>query len=293
MEPNTQLIDLPGRAPDGGVLRMHTLDWGGSGPPLLLLHGLSSSARIWDFVAPILTQHFHVIAVDQRGHGLTDVPEDAYSFDEVTGDITALLDHLDVERPIVVGHSWGGGVAVQFAADFPTRTPGIVLVDGGVMDVGARLSWEQAEKEMRPPELNGIPIKAFLAAARQFPDMADRWSDQLQEMFLSNFEIRDGKVYRRLPIDQHMQVVRALYDQGTHSLLERIECPALALLARREPTNDLAQRWMEWREKSAEIAAQRLRRGRVMWMEDSIHDIPIQRPTELAEAIIEFGRELA
>jgi pimeloyl-ACP methyl ester carboxylesterase len=293
MEPNAQFIDLPGRAPGGGALRMHTLDWGGSGPPLLLLHGLSSNARIWDFVAPILTQHFRVIAADQRGHGLTDVPRDAYSFAEVTGDITALLDHLAIDPPIVVGHSWGGGVAVQFAADSPARTRGIVLVDGGVMDVAARLTWEQAEKEMRPPELDGIPIKTFLTAARNFPDMADRWSDQLQEMFLSNFEVRDDKVYRRLPIDQHMQVVRALYDQGTHGLLERIACPALALLARREPSNDLARKWMEWREKSAEIAEQRLRFGRIVWMEDSIHDIPIQRPAELAAAITEFGRDLA
>jgi len=272
---------------------MHTLDWGGSGPPLLLLHGLSSSARIWDFVAPILTPHFRVIAVDQRGHGLTDVPRDAYSFAEVTGDLYALLDHLDMDPPILVGHSWGGAVAVQFAADAPERTPGIVLVDGGVMDIGARISWEQAEKQMRPPEINGVPVNAFLTAVRQFPDMADLWNDQLETMFLSNFEIRDEKVYRRLPIDQHMQIVRALYDQGAHGLLERIECPALAILARREPENDMARKWMEWREKSATVAEQRLRSGRIMWMEDSVHDIPIQRPSELASAIIDFGRGLS
>ncbi len=272
---------------------MHTLDWGGSGPPLLLLHGLSSSARIWDFVAPILAGHFHVVAVDQRGHGLTDVPRDAYSFAEVTGDLYALLDHLGIDPPIIVGHSWGGSVAVQFAADAPDRTPGIVLVDGGVMDMGARLSWEQAEKQMRPPEISGVPINAFLTAARQFPDMADLWNDQLETMFLSNFEIRDEKVYRRRPVDQHMQIVRALYDQGTHDLLERIECPALAILARREPENDIARKWMEWREKGAIAAEQRLSSGRIMWMEDSIHDIPIQRPSELASAIIDFGSGLS
>ncbi|MFQ5471959.1 MAG: alpha/beta fold hydrolase [Dehalococcoidia bacterium] len=272
---------------------MHCVDWHGSGPPLILLHGLSSNARIWDFVAPRLTDHFRVVAVDQRGHGLSDVPRDAYSFAEVTGDILAILDHFAMERPIIVGHSWGGSVTIQIAADSPDQTAGVVLVDGGIMDVGARLTWEQAEKQMRPPELNGIPVKTFLTAARQFPDMRDLWNTELEQMFLSNFEIRNGKVYRRLPIDQHMQIVRALFDQGTHKLLSKVECPALAVLARREPENDLARQWMKWREESVEVAEKSLPDGKVIWMEDSIHDIPIQRPTELAAAIIDFGSELA
>jgi pimeloyl-ACP methyl ester carboxylesterase len=146
---------------------------------------------------------------------------------------------------------------------------------------------------MRPPELNGIPTKAFLTAASQFPDMRDLWSDELGQIFLSNFEIRDDKVYRRLPIDQHMQIVRALFDQGTHKLLTKVQCPTLAVLARRAPDSDIASQWMKWREKSADVAEKNLRDGRVIWMEDSIHDIPIQRPAELATAIIDFADGLA
>jgi pimeloyl-ACP methyl ester carboxylesterase len=272
---------------------MHVRDWGGAGTPLVLLHGLASGARIWDFIAPILANHFRVVAVDQRGHGLTDKPRDAYGFPEVTGDVLALVDELGFDRSVVIGHSWGASVATQFASDHPERTRGLVMVDGGIMDISERMSWEQAEKQMRPPEIDGAPLDGFLNAVRSFPDFAELWSDELQEMFLSNFEVREGRVYRRLPIDQHMTIVRAMYDQGTSALLGHIEAPALVILAEREPKSEIEQRWMEWRRNGAELAKQKLKFGRVIWMQDSIHDVPIQRPDEVAREIIGFGSTLA
>lgn len=256
------------------------------------MHGLASGARIWDFMAPRLVEQFQVVAVDQRGHGLTDKPVDAYGFGDVTSDVLSLLDELGFDRPVVVGHSWGANVATQFAAEHPNRVRGVIMVDGGIMDISERMTWEQAEKQMRPPELDGTPLQSFVKAVRSFPDLAALWNDELEEMFLSNFEIRDDKVYRRLPIDEHMRIVRAMYDQGTSSLLERVECPALVILAVREPRNELEERWMEWRKTGAKRAEGKLKHGRIIWMEDSIHDVPIQRPDEVANAIIEFGAGL-
>jgi pimeloyl-ACP methyl ester carboxylesterase len=259
----------------------------------VLLHGLASGARIWDFMAPRLAGQFQVVAVDQRGHGLSDKPTDAYSFVEVTGDVLSLLDELGFDRPIVVGHSWGANVATQFAVDHPKRVRGVIMIDGGIMDISESMTWEQAEKQMRPPELDGTPLPSFVKAVRSFPDLSTLWNDELQEMFLSNFEIRDDKVYRRLPIDQHMRIVRALYDQGTSSLLERVECPTLVVLAIREPRNELEERWMDWRKTGAKLAEEKLKDGRIIWMDDSIHDVPIQRPSEVADAIMEFGARLS
>lgn len=243
-------------------------------------------------MAPRLAAHFRVVAIDQRGHGLTDKPVDAYSFAEVTGDVLSLLGEVAFDRPVLAGHSWGASVATQFAVDHPDRVRGVVMIDGGIMDLSERMTWEQAEKQMRPPELDGTPLPSFVNAVRSFPDLAGLWNDELKEMFLSNFEIREDRVYRRLPIDQHMKIVRAMYGQGTTSLLERIQCPAIVILASRAPRNDLEQRWMEWRKKGAEMAEAKLKHGRLIWMEDSIHDIPIQRPAELADAIIDFGAGL-
>ncbi|MFN8598748.1 MAG: alpha/beta fold hydrolase, partial [Anaerolineae bacterium] len=70
-------------------LRFHALDWGGRGDWLVLLHGLASQAHIWDLVAPQLIDRFRVIAIDQRGHGLSDKPDSGYDFATITRDLDA------------------------------------------------------------------------------------------------------------------------------------------------------------------------------------------------------------
>src|SRR5438552_19057590 len=112
MTPQVTYLTLP------PSIRLHYLDWGGSGRPLVLLHGLASSCRIWDFTAPPLAEHFHTLALDQRGHGLSDKPG-SYTFAEVTGDLSAFTDALALERPVITGHSCGAAVALRFAAAHP------------------------------------------------------------------------------------------------------------------------------------------------------------------------------
>src|SRR3989442_12641353 len=100
MTPEDAYLPLP------TSIRLHYLDCGGSGRPLVLLHGLASSCRIWDFTAPPLAEHFHPLALDQRGHGLSDKPG-SYTFAEVTRDPSAFTDSLGLDRPLITGHSCG------------------------------------------------------------------------------------------------------------------------------------------------------------------------------------------
>ncbi|MDO8615117.1 MAG: alpha/beta hydrolase [Dehalococcoidia bacterium] len=277
-------------------IRLHYLDWGGAGPPLLLLHGLASNAHIWDLTAPYLASRFRALAVDQRGHGRSDKPdgEDAYTFAEVTADLAALVAALGLGRPVVAGHSWGGGVAAQFAADHPRLAAAIVLVDGGFAQLSSAegMTWEKAEEMMRPPDIDGVKVDVFLRMARLWPDVKDIWSEQLGQMILTNFEIVDGRIYRRLPIAKHMKIVRAIWDQDTSGLWQRIECPVLMVPA---ISSDSAARpgWNERKLQGIEDARGKLRDATVHVMTDTIHDIPVQRPRELAEAIIGFAARLA
>src|SRR2546430_4870110 len=102
-------------------LRLHYRRWspakpGPNLPPILLLHGLASAARIWDFVAPLLVERgYTVTALDQRGHGESDKPESGYNFATIIADDMAAMKALDIERPLVVGHSWGASVALEYA----------------------------------------------------------------------------------------------------------------------------------------------------------------------------------
>ena len=124
----------------------HRIDWGGGGEWLVLLHGLASQAHIWDLVAPLLSESFRVIAIDQRGHGLSDKPDSGYDWATITSDLDAILKALKIDRAMLAGHSWGGNVAVQYAADHPDRVSGLILIDGGFLQIGDRLDWPTVEK---------------------------------------------------------------------------------------------------------------------------------------------------
>ena len=72
---------------DAGGLSFHCRDWGGSGQPILLLHGLASTCHIWDQAAPILARSFAVVDMDLRGHGESAKPDHGYDFASVSGDV--------------------------------------------------------------------------------------------------------------------------------------------------------------------------------------------------------------
>ena len=103
----------------------------GEGPPIVLIHGITSSARTWREVMPGLAEKHTVIALDLPGHGRSGKPRGDYSLGNYASGIRDLLSVLDVGRVTVVGHSLGGGVAMQFAYQFPGRLGRLVLVDSG------------------------------------------------------------------------------------------------------------------------------------------------------------------
>jgi pimeloyl-ACP methyl ester carboxylesterase len=103
----------------------------GTGPVLLLIHGMAGSATTWRQVMPGLAQRFTVVAPDLLGHGRSDKPEGDYSLGAFACTLRDLLVALGHERATVVGQSLGGGVAMQFAYQYPERTERLVLVGSG------------------------------------------------------------------------------------------------------------------------------------------------------------------
>ncbi|AXT84596.1 hypothetical protein C6I20_04900 [Aeromicrobium sp. A1-2] len=103
----------------------------GSGPAVLLIHGLACDSSTWLDVIPKLSEHFTVIAPDLLGHGESDKPDADYSLGGYANGMRDLLTVLGIDKVTVVGHSFGGGVAMQFAYQFPDRTERVVLVSTG------------------------------------------------------------------------------------------------------------------------------------------------------------------
>jgi pimeloyl-ACP methyl ester carboxylesterase len=104
----------------------------GNGPLIVLVHGMAGSAATWDPVIPALAERFAVLAVDLPGHGSSAKPFDGdYSLGSFASVVRDLMVALDVDRGTVVGQSFGGGVAMQFAYQFPSRCERLVLVGSG------------------------------------------------------------------------------------------------------------------------------------------------------------------
>ncbi len=103
----------------------------GAGPPLVLIHGIGDSSATWAPVIGELSRRHLVIAPDLLGHGNSDKPRADYSVAAYANGVRDLLGVLGVERATLVGHSLGGGVAMQFAYQFPERTERLVLVGSG------------------------------------------------------------------------------------------------------------------------------------------------------------------
>lgn len=274
-----------------GGLRFHYGDWGGSGRPVVLLHGLASTSHIWNLVAPRLVDSFRVVALDQRGHGKTDKPDTGYDFPSIVGDLVSFVQTLGLGHPIVVGHSWGGNVALHYAATYPDGPAGLVLVDGGFLELSAEpgMTWEATRERLTPPDLAGMRREELLENAGQW--LAPVWGSEVEPILLANFEIDDqGRVHPHLSLDRHMQVVRALWEQKPSELYPRVRCPVLIVPARPPVLSDPAGEWLAMKERGVARAVQELRNVRVVWL-DSIHDIPLHRPAELADAIRSFVAE--
>lgn len=109
-------------------IRQHVVS-GGEGPPLLLVHGWPENWYAWRFLMPALAKDFEVIAVDQRGIGLSDKPQDGYDAGTLADDLVALMDVLGHERFAVVGHDTGYIIGYALAADHPNRVDRVALAE--------------------------------------------------------------------------------------------------------------------------------------------------------------------
>jgi len=112
----------------GHAVRFHRA---GSGPLVLLLHGIASTADTWAPVAPALAERHAVLAPDLLGHGASAKPRGDYSLGAFASGVRDLVAALGHDRATVVGHSLGGGIAMQFAYQYPERVERLVLISSG------------------------------------------------------------------------------------------------------------------------------------------------------------------
>jgi pimeloyl-ACP methyl ester carboxylesterase len=210
---------------------LHTRHWDADGVVFLLVHGLASNAQMWDGVAWELHAAGHcAVAVDQRGHGLSDKPDTGYDFDTLSGDLVAVLDAYGIAVAVAAGQSWGANVVAELASRYPERVGGVALVDGGMRNMADRLpDWDEAARLLAPPHLEGTPLAEIDAAIR---GMHGDWPESGIAGALANFEVReDGTVAPRLTRERHMRILRELWEHRVTDVVERLPVPVLGIPA--------------------------------------------------------------
>ena len=110
--------------------QLHYEDYG-HGAPVLLVHGLGSSTRDWEYQVPELARHYRVIALDVRGHGRSDKPRERYSIQGFAEDVAALIEHLQLAQVHLVGISMGGMIGFQLGVDRPELLKSLCIVNSG------------------------------------------------------------------------------------------------------------------------------------------------------------------
>lgn len=282
-------------------LRFHYLSWNleHGDSSLVMLHGLASNARIWELLAPYLAeQGFRIYALDQRGHGLTDKPDGEYSLPAFRGDLLAFLDACQLEHPVLVGHSWGGMVALDYAVHHtigPRAPAGLFLVDGGLIQLNdlPGATWETVRDRLTPPQLAGMMMEDFLSRIEKWTKMSDD-PESAAQIILANFEIAaDERITPRLTYERHMQILRAMWEFQTYEGLRRVRCPIAAVMALPpEPHSGEEDEFLELKKHAAVRALEACPDLHIEWMPDTLHDIPLHRPAKLAEYISDFVNSL-
>jgi len=269
------------RVPVTGNVQVQVLHWPGSDapPPFLLVHGLASNAHLWDGVSEGLAARGHrVAAVDQRGHGRSDKPDEGYDFATVAADLVALIERLHLDRPVVAGQSWGGNVVLELAARRPDLVRGIACIDGGWIDLSHFETWEACEAAMAPPKSAGLPASQLDAMMR---GRRSDWPEAGILGALACFEIRaDGTVAPWLTFERHLQILRALWQHRPGDLYPKVDVPVLLLPCDDGTGSSDAKR--------AQVASadKGLSRARTHWFK-AHHDVHAQHPDWVVDVLAE------
>ena len=296
----------PAAEPEGFVVlvdegdRIHFLDWGGpegtsDRPGALLIHGLSQTAWTWTPVARRLRGAARTVAMDLRGHGLSDAPTDdpsvAYGLPALAGDAVAVAEGSGLlaepdDRVVIAGHGFGAIVAAEAAATLGSRCAGLLLVDGGWEDL-ERASQMDVEEFLRgldePPEVLSS-MRAFLADRAGF-DPSTWDPDQQRASRATVVETHAGRVVPATRPHALEACVRTMFAYDPLAVLPEVQAPVTALVAAGDEVGSRAA-------ALTDVSAARVRAGRgpiaVNPFPQVGHNLMRYRPADVTAAILAF-----
>ena len=256
-------------------IAFHYLEWeDAASPPMVLLHGLTGHAHIWDHMAPQLSKRYHLFAPDQRGHGDSGYAA-SYATQEFVDDLEALVRHWGIERFVLMGLSMGGHNAMAYALAHPEQVSRLIVIDiPPTMDRRNAPNYEQTAKLA---ETGHKPFATFDDAVRD-ARAGTPTAPEANLRYRTHWNLKpndDGTTQFK-----YDPKVSALWDPADLSgVLDKIAAPTL--LVRGGKSVVLPASIAE-----AMIAA--IPDAELVEVAESGHSVPTDRPEDLAPAVLEW-----
>jgi pimeloyl-ACP methyl ester carboxylesterase len=268
------------------VLHGHRVSYrtAGEGPVILLIHGITGDSRQWNEVIPQLADRYTVLAPDLLGHGESAKPRGDYSLGAYAVSLRDLLIVLGHRRATVVGHSLGGGIAMQFSYEYPVFCERLVLVDSGGLG-------KEVHPLLRAASLPGAELALPLLAHRRVHKVGEAIGQALgrlglelghdmAEMTRGYASLSDAEARRAF-----LQTVRAVIDlsgqrvNATDRLYLAQMIPTMILWGRTDPLIPV---------EHAAVAHQHIPGSRLEIFDDAGHFPHIEEPTRFARLLMDF-----
>ena len=240
----------------------------GAGEALLLLHGLGSDGRSWEYQIGPFAEQFRVIVVDVRGHGRSAKPSGPYSVSQFTSDIFALLNHLQVDQCHLVGLSMGGMIGFQMAVDQPQRLKSLTIVNSGpeLVPRGLKEKWQILQRRLILNLLSMEKIGEFIGG-RLFPEPHQA---EYKKKFVQQMGENDPKAYKA--------ATNALIGWSVSTELDRIQCPVFIISGDMDYTPVAIK----------EAYMRQLPTSQLHVIENSRHATPVDQPEAFNTAVLHF-----
>ena len=216
-------------------VRLHYLDWGAAGEPLLFLPGNGEPGSALKWFAQRFFPQFRPLALTRRGMGKSDIPDGPYTIDQLVQDIRGFLDAIHIQRVSLVGHSLGGAEATYFAAEYPDRVRKLVNLDGCF--IGNELHELAKEDPCATPDHGVAPkealksVDAYLDHVRRTEPYADRlWSPAMREMWIHDLRIDESGALEEIDRSRAMrEPIQSVREKGLD--FSKVAVPMLVIVA--------------------------------------------------------------
>ena len=253
-------------------LKIHYLeDNNKSDITLLMIHGLSSSCFLWTPLIKELNKHkFNIYAIDLKGHGLSDKPEDGYSMKSLSEDVINFIKKMKLNNVIIIGQSMGADLGVLVSTKINDKIIGCIGIDGGAINLKQKFLIKKiALKALEPPNMEGIDKDVMLNRMREH---RKDWSEEAIQGQFSIFEVdNNNKIKKRLKLENHMKILNGLWDNSSIENLLASKVPIYLILVKFDLNLN------KFKNKDVKIEIKQV---------DGDHDIHAQKPKLVSDLIM-------